>query len=232
MKLEPNAMVAVADRRGQHCEVSGADPIIGDRAFSTDPSAIAILARAALNGLRDGGVVGCIKHMPGHGRAEADSHKALPRVRVGRNELGADFAPFRALRDVEVAMTAHIVFETLDPDHPATQSKIVIQDLIRKDFGFAGLLASDDLDMHALTGPLHERAEKALRAGCDIVLQCSGLHADMKAVMAGVHALEGESLRRAQRAEAIAKRAPLAFDAAAGWWRLRDLIGGDIGMTT
>ncbi|MBI1252643.1 MAG: beta-N-acetylhexosaminidase [Alphaproteobacteria bacterium] len=208
--------------------VDGADPIIGDRAFSSDPEAISVLGRAALDGLRAGGVVGCVKHMPGHGRAEADSHLALPRIGVGHNQLGADFAPFRALSDAEVAMTAHIVFEALDPDNPATHSRIVIENLIRQTFGFRGLLVSDDLDMKALSGTLRARAEKAFAAGCDVVLQCSGKIADMAQVLQGAPALAGEAVQRAHAAEAVARAAPAAFDAAAAWWRLRTLIGPSI----
>ncbi|MGE3143763.1 MAG: glycoside hydrolase family 3 N-terminal domain-containing protein, partial [Hyphomonadaceae bacterium] len=117
----------------------GGDPIIGDRAFAADPAAVAALGRAALEGLRAGGVLGCVKHMPGHGRADADSHLRLPRVRTARAALAADFAPFRALRDAEAAMTAHILYEALDPERPATHSPIIIQEIIRGEIGFDGL---------------------------------------------------------------------------------------------
>jgi beta-N-acetylhexosaminidase len=208
--------------------IDGADPIIGDRAFSRDPDAIAALARAALAGLRAGGVVGCVKHMPGHGRAEADSHKALPRVAAGLNELGADFAPFRALADADIGMTAHIVFEALDREHPATQSRRVIHEVIRGALGFKGLLVSDDLDMHALSGPLRARTERSIAAGCDVVLQCSGVLAEMEEVASAAPPLAGESLARARSAEAVAKSAAGHFDAAAGWWRLRRLLGPSV----
>ncbi len=205
--------------------VDGAHDIIGDRAFSRDPDAIGALGRAALNGLREGGVLGCIKHMPGHGRANADSHLSLPTVREGRNELGADFAPFRALNDAEAAMTAHIVFAAIDPERPATHSPIVIEDVIRRDIGFLGLLASDDLDMKALEGPLQTKAEKAFAAGCDLVLQCTGKVADMEEVAKGARVLSGVSLERAERAAKVARAPAQAFDAVAGWWRLRALLG-------
>lgn len=202
----------------------GSDPIVGDRAFSDDPDRIAVLGRAALEGLHAGGVAACIKHMPGHGRAECDSHLALPRVCVGDNSLAADFSPFRALADAPAAMTAHIVYESLDADAPATWSAKVIGGLIRGEIGFDGLLFSDDLDMKALEGPLRARAERAFAAGCDVVLQCSGSLADMRSVVEGCPALAGRSLERALVVEAIARRAAEPFDAAAGWWRLRQLL--------
>ncbi|MES1199770.1 MAG: beta-N-acetylhexosaminidase [Pseudomonadota bacterium] len=130
--------------------VSGADPIIGDRAFSMDPDVIAHLAGAALAGLSEGGVSGCIKHMPGHGRAEADSHLALPRVTASAADLETDLLPFEALTDAPAAMTAHIVYEAWDADRPATCSPLVIDEIIRGRIGFQGLLMSDDLDMKAL----------------------------------------------------------------------------------
>jgi len=127
-------------------------------------------------------------------------------------------------------MTAHIVFEALDPDHPATHSPKVIGNLIRRQIGFDGLLASDDLDMKALLGSLRQKAEKAFAAGCDIVLQCNGVIADMEAVVSGCPALAGEALARAARVEQIARGRAKAFDAAEGWWRFRQLIGPGVGM--
>lgn len=202
----------------------GSDPIVGDRAFSDDPKEIAILGRAALEGLRAGGVLGCVKHAPGHGRAEADSHLALPRVKAAREELARDFAPFKALADSEAAMTAHIVYEAIDPARPATHSPVVIQDIIRGEIGFAGLLLSDDLDMKALDGPLRARAEKAFAAGCDLVLQCNGALADMEATAQGAQLLAGKALERAQRAHKVAKAAPAPFDAGEGWARFNTLL--------
>ncbi|MGE0828546.1 MAG: beta-N-acetylhexosaminidase, partial [Hyphomonadaceae bacterium] len=194
--------------------VSGADPIIGDRALSDAPEAIAALGRAVLDGLNAGGVAGCVKHMPGHGRANADSHKALPRVSDTLDDLAADFAPFRALADAEMAMTAHIVFDALDPEAPATHSAKVIKELIRGEIGFDGLLASDDLDMKALEGPLRARAEKSFAAGCDLVLHCTGVIAEMEAVLEGTPVLEGKALARAERVEEIARRKPEPMDVA------------------
>jgi beta-N-acetylhexosaminidase len=193
------------------------------------------LGRAALEGLYAGGVVGCIKHAPGHGRAMSDSHHALPRVAASKAELARDMAPFAALCDAPAAMTAHIVYEAWDPDHPATASRRVIDDVIRGDIGFQGLLLSDDLDMKALqdamNGDLADRARSALGAGCDIVLQCSGNLKDMREAIPGCPPLAGLSLVRARAAEAFAKRAPESsgessggpFDAEAGWRRFREL---------
>jgi beta-N-acetylhexosaminidase len=208
--------------------VQGSDPIVGDRAFAAEGEAIALLGRAALQGLHAGGVAGCIKHAPGHGRAEADSHLALPRVRAAREELEADLAPFEALADAEAAMTAHIIYEAWDPDRPATCSATVIADVIRGRIGFQGLLMSDDLDMKALqfalNGDLGARAAAALEAGCDVVLQCSGVRKEMEAVASGCGELSGLALVRARAVERYAKRAPKAFDAEAGWARFKELM--------
>ncbi|MBS0383977.1 MAG: beta-N-acetylhexosaminidase [Proteobacteria bacterium] len=209
--------------------IDGADPVIGDRAFSHDPRIISTLARAALEGLHAGGVAGCVKHMPGHGRAEADSHLALPKVRASEAELERDVYPFAQMAEAEAAMTAHIVYEAWDPDRPATCSPTVIAEIIRDRIGFAGLLMSDDLDMkalqYAMNGGLAERAEFALRAGCDVVLQCSGVLKDMEAAARGCQTLTGLPLVRARAVEAFAKRPAEAFDAEAGWVRFRELMG-------
>jgi len=208
--------------------VEGSDKIVGDRAFSADPKQAALLGRAALAGLHDGGVAGCIKHMPGHGRATADSHLALPKVGAGESDLVNDLQPFVKLADAEAAMTAHIVFEAWDPDRPATCSPFVIGEIIRKRIGFQGMLMSDDLDMHALqfamNGGLKERAEAALGAGCDVVLQCSGKLDEMRRVAEGCRELEGLALVRARAVEAFAKRPPREFDADAGWARFKQLM--------
>ncbi|MGE3302177.1 MAG: beta-N-acetylhexosaminidase [Hyphomonadaceae bacterium] len=207
--------------------INGADPIIGDRAFAREGETIAVLGAAALAGLAAGGVCGCVKHMPGHGRAEADSHLVLPRVATDRMALRADFAPFAALAEAPAAMTAHIVYEGVDPLRPATCSSIVIEDVIRGEIGFDGLLMSDDLDMKAMAAVsegLAGRAAAALAAGCDVVLQCSGALADMRAVMEGVSPLAGRALTRARAADLFAKRPPQPFDADAGWARFRELL--------
>jgi beta-N-acetylhexosaminidase len=203
----------------------GSHAIVGDRAFSDSADAAAALGRAALNGLRAGGVVGCVKHMPGHGRATADSHHELPKVADGANALARDLAPFKALADAEVGMTAHVLFESVDPLRPATHSPLVIERVIRGEIGFDGLLVTDDLDMKALVGPLEQKASRAFAAGCDLALQCSGKVAHMETVMRAVPALAGKAQARAARATAVAKAAPAPFDAAAAWWRLRALLG-------
>lgn len=208
--------------------VEGSDKIVGDRAFSADPKEVALLARAALQGMHDGGVAGCIKHMPGHGRATADSHLALPKVTAKEADLASDVFPFAQLADAESAMTAHIVFDAWDADRPATCSPFVVQEIIRKRIGFQGMLMSDDLDMHALqyalNGGLTERAEAALGAGCDVVLQCSGVLTEMQITAKGCHDLAGLSLVRARAVEAFAKRPPREFDAAAGWAQFKQLL--------
>lgn len=213
--------------------VPGSDKIVGDRAFSPEPKLVATLARAALEGLHDGGVAGCIKHMPGHGRATADSHLALPRVSASDADLVNDIFPFARLADAEAAMTAHIIYEAWDPDRPATCSPKVIDEIIRASIGFEGLLMSDDLDMHALqyamNGGLQQRAEAALKAGCDVVLQCSGKLADMQEAAKGCANLTGPSMVRARAVESFAKRPAREFDADAGWARFRTLMA-DFGV--
>jgi len=208
--------------------VVGSDKIVGDRAFSADPKNVVILARAALEGLHAGAVAGCVKHMPGHGRATADSHLKLPRVSAGKDALEADIAPFAAMADAEAAMTAHIVFDAWD-DRPATCSPIVIDRIIRGRIGFAGLLMSDDLDMkalqYAINGGLTARAEAALGAGCDVVLQCSGDVREMQQAAAGCVELAGLALVRARAVEAFAKRPADEFDAVEGWARFKELAG-------
>lgn len=157
----------------------GADDIIGDRALGSEPMRVAALGRAILDGLRAGGVVGVVKHIPGHGRALCDSHKDLPRVTAGEAELASDLAPFTALNEAPMAMTAHIIYEAWDADHPATQSETVIRDIIRNRIGFDGLLMTDDLDMEALSGSVPERARLAIAAGCDVALNCWAKMDDM-----------------------------------------------------
>lgn len=203
----------------------GADPVvIGDRAFAEEPEAIAALGRAALAGLHAGGVVGCVKHAPGHGRAMVDSHFALPRVEADRAALARDFAPFRSLRAAPAVMTAHVVYDAIDPAAPATWSKPVIQSLLRDDLKLEGLLIADDLDMKALDGPLAERAKRAFAAGCEVALQCNGQLADMRAVLPGTPVLSEAARKRAAACEAIAHAPAEPFDAAAGWRELRGLL--------
>lgn len=158
---------------------NGAHDVIGDRAFGHEPMRVAALGRAALDGLARAGVVGCIKHIPGHGRAMADSHKELPTVTASAEELELDLAPFRALASAPVGMTAHVRYTAWDAQLPGTLSPFVIEEIIRKRIGFTGLLLSDDLDMQALSGSVPERAEQAVAAGCDIALNCWAKMDDM-----------------------------------------------------
>jgi beta-N-acetylhexosaminidase len=187
--------------------------IIGDRAYAADADAIAVLGRAAAEGLIAGGVLPVIKHIPGHGRAKADSHHELPVVTASRAELDAvDFAPFKALSDMPMAMSAHVVYAAIDPDRPATLSKTAIDEVIRGAIGFDGLLMTDDLSMKALGGSFAARARNALDAGCDMILHCNGDMDEMTAVARGSHALGGKAKTRAEAALARLARTPEPFD--------------------
>ena len=174
--------------------------VVGDRAFAREPERVAALARAYAEGLMAGGVLPVMKHVPGHGRAEVDSHHDLPFVSVDRPALDRDFAPFRALADLPMAMTAHIVYRALDPDRPATTSRTVIEDVIRGAIGFDGLLVSDDLSMEALRGTLGERAAAASAAGCDVLLHCNGNPLEALAVAEAAPELAGRAAERAAAA--------------------------------
>jgi beta-N-acetylhexosaminidase len=203
----------------------GAHDIIGDRAFGRDPALVARLGRVACEALLEGGVLPVVKHVPGHGRARADSHLELPRVQASLAELRAtDFAPFRALKDMPLAMTAHVVYDAVDPDAPATASAAVVRDVIRGWIGFDGLLMSDDLNMKALSGSLADRARSALAAGCDVALHCSGALAEMEEVAAALGRLDDAGARRADAALALRRR-PAPFDAAAALARLDAMMG-------
>lgn len=157
----------------------GASDVIGDRALGSEPMRVAALGRAILSGLQAGGVVGIVKHIPGHGRALLDTHEALPTVTASDRELQTDLAPFAALRDAAMAMTCHVIFAAWDPDRPATLSPTVIDSVIRQRIGFHGLLMTDDLDMKALSGDVPSRAARAIAAGCDIALNCWARMDDM-----------------------------------------------------
>ena len=157
----------------------GASDVIGDRALGSEPMRVAALGRAILGGLQAGGVVGIVKHIPGHGRALLDTHEALPTVAASDHDLQTDLAPFAALRDAAMAMTCHDIFEAWDADRPATLSPVVIDNVIRQRIGFHGLLMTDDLDMKALSGDVPSRAADAIAAGCDIALNCWGKMDDM-----------------------------------------------------
>ena len=211
--------------------VRGAHDIIGDRAFGEDPATIATLGAALLEGFSRVGVVGVIKHIPGHGRSCADSHEALPRVSAPAQELQRDLQPFRALADAPMAMTAHIVYEAWDEQHCATLSPRIISDVIRGDIGFDGLLMSDDLDMKALAGPVPQRGAAALQAGCDVALNCWGRIDDMRGLAEVLPSASADCLRRLTSAMSIAAAAPDLRDIAAQQQELlarRDaLLAGD-----
>lgn len=204
--------------------VSGAHDVIGDRAFAFDPAAIIDLGRAQIEGLMEGGVLPVMKHIPGHGRATADSHLALPRVATEAEELSAtDFVTFRSLNTCPIAMTAHVVYEAIDPQRPATTSPKIIRDVIRGEMGFDGLLISDDLSMNALDGPLASRTKAAQFAGCDVVLHCNGQMDEMRQVASEVKVLDGTALRRADHALSLLSM-PDAFDPAGAEARLAELM--------
>lgn len=180
--------------------------IIGDRAYGAEINTVVALARAAADGLIAGGVLPVMKHIPGHGRANADSHEALPVVTASEHELTrSDFEPFRRLKNIPIAMTAHVVYAAIDREHAATVSRKIVQDVIRDEIGFDGLLLTDDISMKALTGGLSERAEMALAAGCDIVLHCNGNLGEMGELAAVCPALTDDAARRAKTALAIRK---------------------------
>jgi beta-N-acetylhexosaminidase len=181
--------------------VDGAHDIIGDRAFGRDPWLVASLGQAVIDGMLDGGVLPVIKHVPGHGRARADSHMELPVVGTSRDELErSDFAPFRALAQSPFAMTAHVVYAAIDPTAPATTSKRVIDEIVRGFMGYDGCLLTDDLTMRALKGTLTDRVKASLAAGCDIILHCTRNMDEMREIAAATPVLSGKALERAERA--------------------------------
>ncbi len=198
--------------------------IIGDRAFGDDPTTVAALGLATAEGLLSLGVLPVIKHIPGHGRAKADSHHDLPVVDNGVEDLDSvDFPPFRALRHMPWALTAHVVYAALDKATPATTSATVIGDVIRGTIGFDGVLVSDDLSMKALAGPMGERAAAALGAGCDLVLHCCGDMAEMKGVAQGVAPLTGGAAARLARGEEMLRQTA-DWDRDATLARLREIL--------
>ncbi|WP_296597619.1 beta-N-acetylhexosaminidase [Phenylobacterium sp.] len=200
--------------------------VIGDRAYAETPGDVAAIGRAAAEGLMGGGVLPVVKHMPGHGRARADSHHDLPVVNAGADKLEAcDFAPFRALADLPMAMSAHVVYAAFDPERPATVSPTVVREVIRGRIAFDGLLMTDDLSMQALSGGFRGRAEAGRAAGCDVVLHCNGDMAEMQAVVAGAGPLAGKAAERA--GAALARRKPAEpFDVAEGRARLAAAFAG------
>lgn len=190
----------------------GASDIIGDRALGSEPMQVAALGRAVLDGLGSTGVLGIIKHMPGHGRALVDSHKELPIVTASAEELETDLEPFERLSAAPLGMTAHVVYTAWDPDHPASLSPKVIQEVIRERIGFQGLLMSDDLGMEALSGDFASRASGVVAAGCDIALHCSGKMDEMIAVASAVPAMSAEGEDRLSRALAATRVEPDIID--------------------
>lgn len=207
--------------------VAGADQVIGDRAYSTAPERVAAMGRAFALGLLDGGVLPVVKHIPGHGRGTVDSHLKLPVVDTPLATLEAsDFMPFRALKDMPLGMTAHIQYSDIDPLESATCSRILVQDIIRGRIGFDGLLMTDDLSMKALGGSLRQRAEKALAAGCDLLLHCNGVMEEMLEVAAATPPLSDEARRRWLLAAARRVHHPEPFDAGACRAALERLLAG------
>lgn len=200
-------------------------PFLRNRCFSDDPAVVARLGRAAANGHLAGGVLPVVKHMPGHGRATADSHKDLPTVTASRADLNThDFAPFKALNDLPMAMTAHIIYTAIDPDRPATTSPKMVQ-VMRDDIGFGGLLISDDLSMNALTGGFDARAANTIAAGVDIALHCNGKPEEMEPVVAGAGHMSATSMARANAALGM-RIAPETVDIAALRSDLSGLMDG------
>ncbi len=181
--------------------VEGSHDVIGDRAYAKDCSIVSDIGLSASKGLMAGGVLPVVKHIPGHGRAGVDSHKDLPIVEASLSDLEkSDFKPFQDLKDMPLAMTAHVVYKAIDPNNPATTSQVVINDIIRDYIGFDGLLMCDDLSMHALKGSFEQRTKASFDAGCDVVLHCNGNLAEMTPIAAASPQLSGDSFRRAVQA--------------------------------
>jgi beta-N-acetylhexosaminidase len=208
--------------------VPGAHDVIGDRAYGTTVARVVPLARATAQGLLDGGVLPIVKHVPGHGRARADSHKELPVVEASHAVLSAtDFAAFKALNDLPWAMTAHVRYDDIDAAAPASTSPRVIRDIVRGEIGFDGVLVCDDLSMKALGGTFAERATATLAAGCDVVLHCSGTLAEMHEIAAVVPPLSSAAAARVARAEALRQRSGAGpFDVAEAGRELARLLAG------
>jgi len=199
---------------------------IGDRAMSSDPEIVATLGRAMVDGALAGGVLPVIKHIPGHGRAVVDSHLELPRVEADHSSLeSVDFRPFKALSDVSLGMTAHIVYAGIDAETAGTQSARVVGDIIRGEIGFDGCLMSDDISMKALGGDFRERSEKIIAAGCDIVLHCNGDMDEMRAVADVVPELSGKARTRCDRALMERRQPDAGFDEQAAWEEFQELTG-------
>lgn len=203
--------------------------VIGDRAFANHPETVALLGRASCAGFLAGGVLPVIKHIPGHGRATLDSHEALPLVNAPLADLRrVDFAPFAALADMPMAMTAHVIYEVIDPVAPATTSARVIREAIRCAIGFDGLLISDDLCMRALSGRAGDRASAAIAAGCDVTLHCNANFDEMREIAAVCPTLSPDAVRRLARAQSMRGKAE-PFDRERAQQRLAGLLGAQVG---
>lgn len=225
MGLELAAMGVTVDYHPPlDLRVPGAHDVIGDRAFGSDPMAVAAIGRAVLEGLAAGGVTGCVKHMPGHGRTDVDTHKALPTVTAPATELEDDLAPFRTLNHALIGMTGHLIFTAWDAENAATVSPTVIRDVIRGAIGFDGLLLTDDIDMEALGGTIPDRAARAHAAGCDIILNCWAKMDDMQGICAALPAMSEATTARLDRALAPTRLAPALAPEAAELLAKRDAL--------
>lgn len=225
MGLELSAMGITVDYQPPlDLRVPGAHDVIGDRSLGSDSMQVAALGRALLEGLAAGGVTGCIKHMPGHGRTDVDTHKALPTVTASAAELEDDLAPFRTLNHALIGMTGHLVFTAWDAENPATLSETVIRDVIRGSIGFDGLLLTDDIDMEALGGTIPERAARAHAAGCDIILNCWAKMNDMQGICEALPAMSDTTAARIDRALADTRVAESLAPQAAELLAKRDAL--------
>jgi beta-N-acetylhexosaminidase len=196
-------------------DVVGEDghPFLIKRALGDDPQTVTALGRAVAVGMREGGVAPCIKHAPGHGRGNADSHHHLPEVTAGREELEAsDFLPFKRMLKEPMLMSAHVLYHALDRSHPGTLSEKIVRGLIREEWGYDGLILTDDINMNALGGTIEERSSRALAAGCEIICHCNGVRGDMEEVARAAVSLSEKTLERAERVRSIASAAPQALE--------------------
>ncbi len=213
MALELSAMGITVDYHPPlDVRQAGAHDVIGDRSLGSNPMQVAAIGRAILDGLAAGGVTGCIKHVPGHGRSMVDTHKEMPTVHASAEELEHDIAPFRSLNSALIGMTGHLKFPVWDTEHPVTLSPTIIRDIIRGEIGFDGLLLTDDIDMEALTDTIPQRSARAHAAGCDIVLNCWAKVDDMAGICEALPAISEESMQRLDHALANTRVADTIAD--------------------
>ncbi|QFT77029.1 beta-N-acetylhexosaminidase [Erythrobacter sp. THAF29] len=225
MALELSAMGITVDYHPPlDVRQEGAHDVIGDRSLGSDPMQVAAIGRAIIEGLASGGVAGCIKHMPGHGRTTTDTHKEMPTVQASAEELESDLAPFRALNNAPIGMTGHLLFPVWDADNPATLSETIIGDVIRGEIGFDGLLLTDDIDMEALEGTIPERSVRAHEAGCDIILNCWAKMDDMQGICEVLPSMSGETGERLDRALSDTRVAPAMAEEQAELLAKRDAL--------